>query len=75
MAKETQLITVPSFIFDNGTEIPVQVNYYNGSIELVQTGDFDTPDRIVLDPDTIKDLIKAIIKHQPEAIDWLNRKP
>lgn len=75
MSKETQLITVPSFVFDNGTEIPIQVNYYNGSIELRQAGNFDTPETIMLDPSEVKSLIKAIIKHQPEANEWLNRKP
>lgn len=73
MAKETQLVTVPSFMFDNGIEKSIQVNYYNGSIELVQDGDFDTPDRILLDPDAMRRLFKDIVKHLPEAIETLKR--
>ena len=67
------LVTVPNFVFDQENEdvneYPVTVAYYNGSIELSQRDN-----SIILHPDFVKQLFKEIIKHQPEAEKWLERR-
>lgn len=67
------LVTVPNFVFDQEnddiSEYPITVAYYNGSIELSQRDN-----SIILHPDLVKQLFKEIIKHQPEAQHWLDRK-
>jgi hypothetical protein len=69
----SHLTTVPSFVFWQSTEEdieePVQVSYYNGTIELKQ-GDND----INIHPALAKALFKEILKHQPEAEKWLNKR-
>lgn len=67
------LKTVPTFVFNQNAEDmfeqPITVAYYNGSIELSQNDE-----SIVIHPELIKGLFKEIIKHQPEAQGWLDRK-
>jgi len=72
---KTELTTVPSFIFPNGDEQPLFVAYYNGSIEITQShyGE-DEMQSIQLSPDFVKDLLKEILRHRPEAEKLLNKK-
>ncbi len=69
----SHLKTVPTFVFNQNAEDifeqPIIVSYYNGSIELSQNDE-----SIVIHPELIKGLFKEIIKHQPEAQAWLDRK-
>lgn len=76
-----ELITVPTFTYNQGsvykgdenTERPITVNYYNGSIELQQEGEYDQPESIIIQPDHIDKLFKEIKKHLPEATLKLNQ--
>lgn len=77
----SELITVPTFTFRQGKnsdstfeENPITVSFYNGSIELSQEGAFDTDEKILLSPNYIDALFKAIKKNMPEAKEWLDRK-
>ncbi len=69
----TELITVPSFIFhqddEDNYETPIQVNYYNGSIELVQKDK-----SVLLTYDSFEKLFKDIKKHKTEALYWLEKR-
>jgi hypothetical protein len=69
----SHLKTVPTFVFnqniDDILEQPIIVAYYNGSIELSQNDE-----SIVIHPELINGLFKEIIKNQPEAQGWLDRK-
>ena len=60
------LITVPTFTFnqigDENLEQPIQVSFYNGTIELSQNDD-----SINILPEKVKELFKEILKHQKEA--------
>lgn len=74
------LITVPTFTFRQGNhsdgtfeENPIQVSFYNGSIELSQEGQFDQDESIIISPNHVKALFRAIQKHTPEANEWLER--
>lgn len=77
----TDLITVPTFTFNQGdpfagegnVERPIQVSFYNGSIELKQDGEFDNPETIILNPDCVDKLFRAIKKHRGMANDILNK--
>ncbi len=75
-----ELITVPTFTFkqgkhsnDNFEESPIQVSFYNGSIELSQEGEFDVDERVLISPKHVEALFKAIKKNMPEAKLWLER--
>jgi hypothetical protein len=62
------LITVPTFTFEQGDlydggEQPIRVEYYNGSIALVQG-----KDEIILHPEFMEKLFKEIRKHYPDAL-------
>lgn len=64
------LITVPTFTFDQGdiwdgennSERPIQVLYYDGTICLNQNGN-----EVLISPAHFENLFKAIRKHLPEA--------
>jgi len=68
---ETVLINVPSFnfIFDDGAEIQITAEYYNGSITLQQNGQ-----EVNIPTQYLNDLFKAIKKNLPEATMLLERK-
>lgn len=70
----TDLVTVPSFLFHNGEEQPIQVSYYNGSIELSQYhyGNH-LSNTILIDPGQVKELLKEILKHKPKAEKYLSK--
>lgn len=82
MTKDPALITVPTFTFNQGdiflgegnAERPIQVNYYSGSIELVQEGEYEDAGRIAILPEHLDKLFKAIKKHQKDAEFFLNKK-
>jgi hypothetical protein len=65
-----ELITVPTFTFDQGdafsgndnVERPIQVKYWNGTIELKQNGE-----TVLILPDYLESLFKEIKKHLPHA--------
>lgn len=65
-----ELITVPTFTFDQGdiwdeqpdSERPIQVLYYVGSIVLHQNGQ-----EILISPTHFENLFRQIRKHLPEA--------
>lgn len=64
----THLTTVPTFVFANGDELPIQVSFYNGSIELSQV-EFgaDRKRTITLSPQKVTALLNQIRRHQKEA--------
>lgn len=72
-----KLITVPTFTFRQGQfgddvfEKPIQVSFYNGAISLTQEGDYDQDEEIILHPDFVNKLFKAIQKNMPEALEAL----
>lgn len=57
------LTTVPTLLFPNGEEMPIQVSFYNGSIELKQVL-FNSTDEhtISLSPERVVALLNAIKK-------------
>lgn len=65
-----QLITVPTFTFEQGdpweqepdSERPIQVLYYDNCISLEQNGE-----SVLISPAHFENLFKAIRKHLPEA--------
>lgn len=73
----TELVTVPNFIFpqgdpfdyenEGGAERPIEVRFYNGSIELIQKGDYKQPETILIDTKYLKELFNEIQAHLPEA--------
>lgn len=73
---ETTLTTVPTFRFDQGdiwdqesvSERPIDVLYYNGIISLEQNGN-----EVLLLPENINALFRAIKKHLPEALKKLEK--
>lgn len=67
------LTTVPTLLFPNGEEMPIQVSFYNGSIELKQVFFNSDEHTISLSPERIVALLNAIKKHQKEAEKILNR--
>ena len=68
------LTTVPNFVFPNGNESPIQVSYYNGSIELSQVELGSTKSTaIILSPEIVRAFLNEILKHQPEANKILNK--
>lgn len=76
----TDLITVPTFTFRQGKhsdnsfeENPIQVSFYNGSIELRQEGEFDQDESILISPKYLDALFKSIKKSLPEAKECLER--
>lgn len=76
-----ELITVPTFVFnqgdvfngENNVERPIIVSYYDGTIDLQQEGEYDKPERILITPEYLDKLFKEIKKHQKEAESFLNR--
>lgn len=73
------LTTVPMFVFYQGQpgdvdyERPIEVKYYNGSIELAQEGEFPVQERVSIHPAHVKALLKEIQKHLPEALHKLKQ--
>lgn len=69
----SELITVPTFVFNQGDlgdmkfELPIHVDYYNGTIVLRQDGDYDAQETINISPEYLDKLFKEIKKHLPEA--------
>ncbi len=81
MSKETKLITVPTFTFNQGdiyvdaeNERPIYVDFYNGTICLRQDGEYDVQESINIHPKFFEALVKAIRKHQSEAKEILKMK-
>lgn len=77
----TDLTKVPTFTFRQGKistgtcdESSIQVSYYNGTIELRQEGCFEQDEIITISTKHFDALYKAIKKHLPEAMEWLERK-
>lgn len=81
MAKQTQLISVPTFTFNQGDQFidteferPISVDFYNGSITLRQDGDYDVQEQILIHPKFFDALVKEIKKHKVEADKLLEMK-
>lgn len=76
----SDLITAPTFTFRQGKnsngsfeENPIQVSFYNGTIELRQEGDYEQDETVQLSPQYVNALFKAIKKNMPEAKEWMDR--
>lgn len=69
LKKMTRLVIVPNFSFDQEDDYPITVSFYNESIELSQRDN-----SIIVHSNFVKKLFKEIIKHQPEAEKWLERR-
>jgi hypothetical protein len=73
MATITELCTVPSFTFyqdnEGESEQPINVRYWNGSVELEQGNN-----SVLINPDNLKALFKAIDKNLPEAKRILDKR-
>jgi hypothetical protein len=74
MSKETKLISVPTFTFNQGDiygdadwERPINVDFYNGSIVLRQDGEYDIQEEILIHPKYLDAIFRAIKKHKIEA--------
>lgn len=81
MTNESQLITVPTFTFNQGDmfedgefERPVSVDFYNGCICLRQDGDYPIQETIKIHPAFFEKLVKAIRRHKVEADKSLEMK-
>jgi len=82
MSNQTELITVPTFTFNQGnvwnseTEVerPISIDFYNGTIVLRQDGEFDAQEQINIHPAYFEKLVKAIRKNLPEANKMLEIK-
>ena len=82
MQKQTDLITVPTFTFNQGDiwnsemeiERPISVDFYNGTIVLRQDGEFEIQESIKIHPKYFEALVKAIRKHLPQAEAMLKIK-
>lgn len=69
-----ELTTVPTFTFPQGdtfqgdinAEYPIEVKYYNGTIELCQNDN-----AICIGMDFVNALFKEVKKHLPEATAYL----
>lgn len=79
MSNEINLITVPTFTFNQGDmftddqfERPVNVDYYENCIEIRQDGEYKQQQSIKIHPKYVKDLFRQIVKHQKEAEEVLN---
>jgi hypothetical protein len=76
----SELTSVPMFVFYQGTpgnnnwERPIEVRFYNGSIELSQQGEYTQSERISIHSDFVVALLKEIKKHLPDANFFLNKK-
>ncbi len=69
----TILSRLPHFTFyqdevQEEGEAPINVTYYNGSIELEQNGD-----SILLQPDHVRSLLRAILKNKANAEAMLEK--
>lgn len=76
----SDLITVPTFTFNQGklfidteTELPISVDFYNGTIILRQDGDYDQQEEVKIHPAYFEKLVKAIRKNLPEANKYLKK--
>lgn len=75
----TQLISVPTFVFPQGKlgdddyEVPIHVDYYNGTIVLRQEGEYEQPEEIKLSPKMVEKLFKEIKRHRSDAEVLLKR--
>ena len=71
---KTELITVPTFTFNQGElggidwDYPIQVSYYNNGVELIQEGN-----SVVVDYAHLNNLFKEIKKHLKEAKQILDK--
>lgn len=70
---QTRLSRLPHFTFyqdeyEGVHEDPINVTYYNGSIELEQNGN-----EILIEPNHLKSLMKSVIKNFPEALAMLEK--
>lgn len=81
MSKDVKLITVPTFIFNQGDmliddcfERPIHVDFYDNCISLRQDGEYKQQEEIVISPKHIKALFREIIKHQKEATHFLKMR-
>jgi hypothetical protein len=76
---KTELITVPTFVFHQGDlgddtfEMPIHVDFYNGTIVLRQKGDYDQMEEIKLSPENLDVLFKEIKRHKLDAESMLKR--
>ena len=75
---KNHLVTVPTFTYQQGKhsddsfkENPIQVSFYNGAIELSQEGTYEENEVVLIHPDHIEPLYRAIKKNMPEALKWL----
>lgn len=69
----TILSRLPHFTFHQDevaeeSEYPINVTYYNGSIELEQNGN-----EIILQPDHVRSLMRAILKNRADAEKMLEK--
>lgn len=81
MSKQTKLISVPTFTFNQGnlfsdieSERPISVDFYNGSIVLRQDGDYDEQEQILIHPKFFDALVKEIRKHKISAYNILESR-
>lgn len=70
---QTRLSRLPHFTFyqdeyEGFQEDPVNVTYYNGTIELEQNGN-----EIMIEPHHLKSLMKSVLKNLPEALAMLEK--
>lgn len=77
---KNELITVPTFEYKQGThkddnfqENPIRVEYYDGSICLKQEGHFTEDETILISPEHLDSLFKAIKKNLTDAKVFLKR--
>jgi hypothetical protein len=81
MNKQTNLISVPTFTFNQGdlfidteTERPISIDFYNGCITLRQDGEYDQQEQILIHPKFFEALFKAIRKNLPITTELLKYK-
>lgn len=76
-----ELITCPTFEFKQGdifsgvdnAEKSIHVDFYNGSIQLRQDGEYDQQEKILILPENLDKLFKEIKKHLPDALVMLKK--
>lgn len=79
-SKKTNLITVPTFIFRQGThsgedfeENVIQVSFYNNGIEISQEGNFTDDESVIISYKYLDALFKAIKNELPKAQEILKK--
>lgn len=72
--KKTELITVPTFTFNQGDQFidseferPISVDFYDGSIVLRQDKENDIQNQILIHPKYFNDLLREIKRHKKDA--------